>query len=524
MVGNGAGRAHARWPRAACSRRAEAGAFEELAHVLVVARANGTDRALARGGTGGGGQRGAAVPSDVPRVRSTPCQQAKTNRPPGTRARRIAAKAAVGSSKNITPNWRRRDRRALSPSEPVCTSSLDEAAAAAPARLGPARAKLEERSDRSTPTTSPRARRHRRARWSARRRRSRCRGFADPGRRVDRLHEVGRHRLGQAFRLRPRRHPPLVIPALGLCFVGHGARYPAALASAPCTSASSSFPPTAGARPGANGDGRTRRVLHRWTYDHIRWGGMPDGPWHAAVPVLAAAASGDLPVRLGTLVATPNFRHPVTLARDALALDDISGGPVRPRPRPGQRRVRRQRARPGAVGPAQRLARFAQFLEVLAPIVEGDAAARHTMRTEHYAAAEAPSTPGAVQRPLPLTVAAGGAEGMDLVAALRSAVGDHRPDRSGRAHARDDPARGAHPAPCVEAACTAVGRATRRPSARSSCGCRPNRSIDSADNSRSWPRPTPNSASTRSCSTTRTRRGPSVAMSRLRGDRGPPRR
>src|SRR5580692_9519343 len=27
-----------------------------------------------------------------------------------------------------------------------------------------------------------------------------------------------------------------------------------------------------------------------WTYDHIRWGGMPDGPWHAAVPVLAAAA------------------------------------------------------------------------------------------------------------------------------------------------------------------------------------------------------------------------------------------
>ena len=28
-----------------------------------------------------------------------------------------------------------------------------------------------------------------------------------------------------------------------------------------------------------------------WTYDHIRWGGMPDGPWHAAVPVLAAASA-----------------------------------------------------------------------------------------------------------------------------------------------------------------------------------------------------------------------------------------
>ena len=63
-----------------------------------------------------------------------------------------------------------------------------------------------------------------------------------------------------------------------------------------------------------------------WTYDHIRWGGMPDGPWHAAVPVLAAAAAVTERVRLGTLVATPNFRHPVTLARDALALDDLSNG------------------------------------------------------------------------------------------------------------------------------------------------------------------------------------------------------
>ena len=52
-----------------------------------------------------------------------------------------------------------------------------------------------------------------------------------------------------------------------------------------------------------------------WTYDHIRWGGMPDGPWHAAVPVLAAAATATERIRLGTLVATPNFRHPVALAR-----------------------------------------------------------------------------------------------------------------------------------------------------------------------------------------------------------------
>ena len=38
-------------------------------------------------------------------------------------------------------------------------------------------------------------------------------------------------------------------------------------------------------------------------------------------------------------------------------------------------------------------------------------------RTSHYAAVEAPSTPGAVQRPLPLTIAAGGHKGMRLAAA-----------------------------------------------------------------------------------------------------------
>ena len=63
-----------------------------------------------------------------------------------------------------------------------------------------------------------------------------------------------------------------------------------------------------------------------WTYDHIRWGGMPDGPWLAAIPVLAAATAVTERIRLGTLVATPNFRHPVVLARDVIALDDLSDG------------------------------------------------------------------------------------------------------------------------------------------------------------------------------------------------------
>jgi alkanesulfonate monooxygenase SsuD/methylene tetrahydromethanopterin reductase-like flavin-dependent oxidoreductase (luciferase family) len=153
-----------------------------------------------------------------------------------------------------------------------------------------------------------------------------------------------------------------------------------------------------------------------WTYDHIRWGGMPDGPWHAAVPVLAAAAVVTRRVRLGTLVATPNFRHPVTLAREAITLDDLSEGRLDLGLGPGSEgfdaTVLGQEPWPRA----ERMARFEEFLEVLKPIVDGAPTARTTARTAHYAANEAPSTPGTVQRPLPLTIAAGGATGLRLAA------------------------------------------------------------------------------------------------------------
>jgi alkanesulfonate monooxygenase SsuD/methylene tetrahydromethanopterin reductase-like flavin-dependent oxidoreductase (luciferase family) len=153
-----------------------------------------------------------------------------------------------------------------------------------------------------------------------------------------------------------------------------------------------------------------------WTYDHIRWGGMPEGPWFAAVPVLAAAAVVTGRVRLGTLVATPNFRHPVTLAREALALDDISEGRLDLGLGPGSEGPDAAVLGQAPWAPAERLAHFEAFLEVLRPILEGPHGRRTSMRTTHYAAAEAPSTPGSVQRPIPLTIAAGGEKGMRLAA------------------------------------------------------------------------------------------------------------
>ncbi|MBZ5735618.1 LLM class flavin-dependent oxidoreductase [Nocardioides sp. TRM66260-LWL] len=65
---------------------------------------------------------------------------------------------------------------------------------------------------------------------------------------------------------------------------------------------------------------------HAWTYDHLIWSGLTGAPWRGATPVLAAAAGVTSSIRLGTLVASPNFRHPYQLFRDAQALEDVSDG------------------------------------------------------------------------------------------------------------------------------------------------------------------------------------------------------
>jgi alkanesulfonate monooxygenase SsuD/methylene tetrahydromethanopterin reductase-like flavin-dependent oxidoreductase (luciferase family) len=151
-----------------------------------------------------------------------------------------------------------------------------------------------------------------------------------------------------------------------------------------------------------------------WTYDHIRWGGMADGPWLAALPVLAAAAAVTDRIRLGTLVASPNFRHPVPLARDVIALDDLSGGRFDLGVGPGSggpdARALGQEPWPST----ERMERYTEFLQILRRVLDGDAGTRTTFSGRHYAAHEAPSTPGTLQAPLPLTVAAAGPRGLRL--------------------------------------------------------------------------------------------------------------
>ncbi|HTT86394.1 MAG TPA: LLM class flavin-dependent oxidoreductase [Acidimicrobiales bacterium] len=155
---------------------------------------------------------------------------------------------------------------------------------------------------------------------------------------------------------------------------------------------------------------------HAWTYDHLAWRSLRNSPWYGAVPVLAAAAVVTERIRLGTLVASPNFRHPMTLARELITLDDLSRG--------------RFTLGIGAGGlgwdavmlgnepwpPAERARRFIEFVTMLDELLRQPEASLHG---DYYRVVEGRTYPGCVQRPrLPFAVAATGPRGMRLAAEL----------------------------------------------------------------------------------------------------------
>ena len=153
---------------------------------------------------------------------------------------------------------------------------------------------------------------------------------------------------------------------------------------------------------------------HAWTYDHLGWRDLVDGPWFDAVPTLTAAATVTRRIGLGTYVASPNFRHPVHFTREVTALDDISQG--RLILGVGAGGIGFDSAVLGAAGltPRQRVDRFAEFLDLLDRLLRED---RTDFAGAYYTAVDARSTPGPVQRPRPpFVVAANGPRSMRIAA------------------------------------------------------------------------------------------------------------
>lgn len=197
---------------------------------------------------------------------------------------------------------------------------------------------------------------------------------------------------------------------------------------------------------------------HAWTYDHLAWRDLRDGPWFGAIPTLTAAAIATTSIRIGTLVASPNFRHPVSFARELVTLDDVSGG--------------RLELGLGAGGQgwdatvlghepwslAERTARFVEFVDLLDDLLRQP---ETTFDGRYYRALEARTYPGCVQQPrVPFAIAATGPRSMHVAAKHASTwvtTGARSPDGSllGRDAGAEVVAGQIH---LLEGACSEIGR------------------------------------------------------------------
>jgi alkanesulfonate monooxygenase SsuD/methylene tetrahydromethanopterin reductase-like flavin-dependent oxidoreductase (luciferase family) len=151
-----------------------------------------------------------------------------------------------------------------------------------------------------------------------------------------------------------------------------------------------------------------------YTYDHLAWLRLADRPWFAAVPTLAAAALETSRLCLGTLVTTPNFRHPVPLAKDLLSLDDLSEGRLVVGLGAGGLGLDAEVLGHAPWSLGERAQRFAEFVALLDTLLREEVT---TFRGTYYSATEALMRPGTVQRPRPpFVVGATGPRGMALAA------------------------------------------------------------------------------------------------------------
>lgn len=197
-----------------------------------------------------------------------------------------------------------------------------------------------------------------------------------------------------------------------------------------------------------------------FTYDHLSWRTFRDGPWFGAVPTLTAAAAVTDRLRLGTLVSSPNFRHPVTLAKELISLDDVSNGRFTLGVGAGGNGFDATALGQEPWTPRERADRFGEFVTLLDKLLTEDGKDGVSYQGDYYSAHEVRNIPGCVQRPrLPFTVAATGPRGLKLAARYGQAwvtTGDPRLYENGTPEQSVQALRGQSEK--LADACAAIGR------------------------------------------------------------------
>jgi alkanesulfonate monooxygenase SsuD/methylene tetrahydromethanopterin reductase-like flavin-dependent oxidoreductase (luciferase family) len=151
---------------------------------------------------------------------------------------------------------------------------------------------------------------------------------------------------------------------------------------------------------------------HGWTYDHTVWRWLSSRAWYSSVNTLTAAALATSRMRLGTLVANPILRHPVTWAKEVMTIDELSGG--RMTFGVGAGGYDSELIDPALLRPGRRLQRFREFVELSDQLLRQSP---ESYSGDHYRCRGIVLHPACVQRPrVPMAIAAAGRAGMRLAA------------------------------------------------------------------------------------------------------------
>ena len=160
---------------------------------------------------------------------------------------------------------------------------------------------------------------------------------------------------------------------------------------------------------------------HAWTYDHLSWQSLADQPWHATIPTLTAAAAVTSTIRLGTFVASPNFRHPVPFAKDLATVDDIAAGRFLLGVGSGGTGFDAYVLGQPQLTPRQRQDRFVEFVRGLDQLLrfEAPGSGGVSFSGDWFTAVRARMVGEPAQAPrMPFIIAANGPQGLQLVAEI----------------------------------------------------------------------------------------------------------
>ncbi len=141
----------------------------------------------------------------------------------------------------------------------------------------------------------------------------------------------------------------------------------------------------------------------------------------APVPALTAAVMATTRLRVGSLVFSNDFRHPVVLAKEAATLDALSGGRFELGLGSGWLREEYDQAGISFDAPGTRIERLAEAVAIVKGLLAGE---RVTLSGRHYAIAGLEGRPRPIQRPHPpILIGGGGQRTLSLAAREASIVG-----------------------------------------------------------------------------------------------------